>query len=305
MSLPKRSFSEANPPQQAYPVHMLTDTIYKRPKPVDDETDEPLEDSISTTTSLASVGQATNRIISDPGYKDKSVTQGPLDPIFGQRRAFPITIDIDSVDLTKTPENVNEYLAMVRLEAQQYDDSLNNDDGSNIESDFEEKENDNPENNEQEIQEPKAVLTKEEIDLLLTKYQDQRSVYQNYRMGITELDAIDLPTTQKAWKFFIFNNEPSLDLVAQIFEEKEHIKLIIYFTKWLNIDVNIHFEQWLMQIMAGLEDLLDNSDISIVRSLGKKAKKQLTNELNSRNENIMKMILVITGRFYGQRDLLL
>ncbi|VEU19302.1 DEKNAAC100667 [Brettanomyces naardenensis] len=223
--------------------------------------------------------------ISDP-------VKGPLDPVFGQHRAFPISIDTSSIDPHKVPENVSEYLAHVRLEAQ---------DGALFDEAGEE---------EGFYYVPPASIDKEATDNLLqgddfmSEYIERRDKYAEYRSQLTELNAIELPKTHKEWKYFIFNNEPTYAFVAQILEESEHIKLIVYFTKWLNTDLNEDFEKWLFLILEAIDKFLDASDLSVLRGLAKKAKKQTHNELDERNKRIMIQILSIVGKFYGQRDLL-
>ncbi|GME91326.1 unnamed protein product [Ambrosiozyma monospora] len=229
---------------------------------------------------------------------NESHSQGPLDPLFGQRRAFPIAIDLNSVDQSKTPQDVNEYLALVRLEAQGFDSQFisQNDDSNDDGGIYWIPSNDNGEGQND---------CESEERIFLEEYRNNRERYNDFRNNLTELDAIDLPKTQKEWKQFIFENQPTDELIAQIIEENEVIKLIVYFTKWLNTKVNENFASWIFRILESIDDVLDGSDLSVIRALGKKAKKQSGNDLDEINSTIMKRILFAIAGYYGQRDLIM
>ncbi|GMG40610.1 unnamed protein product [Ambrosiozyma monospora] len=261
----------------AYPAHLMG---IKRPCPKKQKPD-PINERIQMVES-----------------KNESHSQGPLDPFFGQRRAFPIAIDLNAVDRSKTPQDVNEYLALVRLEAQGFDSQFisqndNSDDDGGI---YWVPSNGNDEDQSDSESEERKYLE---------DYRNNRERYNDFRSNLTELDAIDLPKTQKEWKQFIFENQPTDELIAQIIEENEVIKLIVYFTKWLNTKVNENFALWIFRIMESIDDVLDGSDLSVIRALGKKAKKQSGNNLDEINSTIMKRILFVIAGYYGQRDLIM
>ncbi|QPG77055.1 hypothetical protein FOA43_004453 [Brettanomyces nanus] len=218
---------------------------------------------------------------------ENDAVKGPLDPVFGQHRAFPISINTETIDLDKSPSNVMEYLAQVRLEAEK--DGIKEDDGFYYK----------PVDLKDVVNAPENPL-----EGLLSAYKQKRTSYEQYRSHLTEINAISLPDTHKEWKYFIFNNKPTFDFVAQIVEENEDIKLVVYFTKWLNTDVDANFEEWLFMVLEALDQFQSASNISVLRGLCKKAKKQLANQLDARNSLIMNRILTIVGCFYGQRDLI-
>ncbi|KAG7810319.1 hypothetical protein KL921_002814 [Ogataea angusta] len=226
--------------------------------------------------------------------------QGPLDPIFGQKRAFPIALDLVSVDPSKATIDVNSYLALVRLEAQQFERN-----GFRCDA-FVAKDNSLSPNKQQGRSEATADDVKHRSWPMeyLEEFNILKENYCNYRLNLTELDAIDLPQNQREWKYLIFNNEPSLAIVAQIVEENFNIKLIVYFTKWLNRDVNVNFEQWIFHMLYATDTVMTSSSMSVMRALGKKALKQMEGALSERNQVIMERIVLIIGVVYGQKDLL-
>ena len=239
------------------------------------------------------------------------IVKGPLDPIFGQHRAFPISIETANVNFSKNPSSAIEYLAQVRLEAAMatrmaigkeadYETNAGKHGNTDIDMNIEKiTTNDNIVDSQLKI-----LGICEVLDSFTEEYKVMRKKYAEYRSQLTELNAIELPETQKEWKYFIFNNEPKYDFVAQIIEEGQHMKLMVYFTKWLNTKMDRNFEKWLIMVLEALDQYLSPSDLSVVRGLGKKARKQLRNSLDDRNRKIMFEVLTVTGKFYGQRDLL-
>lgn len=238
-------------------------------------------------------------IVDQAAFEGKGYVQGPIDPIFGQRRAFPITLELQNVDPTRIPESVNEYLAQVRLQACEMNLSID---------DIEESDD------EYCYYKPQKTDSKDEMIVPLVilensieKYKVRRKNYENYRIGIEELDAIDLPQTAKAWKEFIWEVSCERDYVAQIVEEGEHVKLLVYFTKWMSLRVDENFKEWLFGILEAIEEVLPSSELSVLRQLGKKVLRQYEQSLKlnqSENLEIYTRILGIIGIFYKQRDLL-
>lgn len=262
---------------QPYPIQMIRHKKSRVKDPVESMINDKIERTIQKS--------------------DSEAVKGPLDPMFGQHRAFPISIDTKDIDPNRKPQDVMEYLAQVRLEAQR---SEIIDSGRYKYSDSGALYRLDDHKNDSKI----LVVDKATSQKYMNKYYEARTKYCNYRNQLTELNAIDLPKTQREWKYFIFNNEPTYDFVAQIIEEKQVMKLIVYFTKWLNMDVNSNFESWIWMILEATDSDLDSSNQSVMRNLGKKAQKQLRNKLDERNTMIMMKILTIVGVFYRQKDLL-
>ncbi|KAG7719600.1 hypothetical protein KL949_001179 [Ogataea haglerorum] len=281
----------------AYPLNLLkrsqnSDIPNKRRQRKDDSRDIHAQVDIGST-----INEQITRV------KESNIgklVQGPLDPIFGQKRAFPIALDLETIDATKATIDVNSYLALVRLEAQQFERKgfhVEASEAENLSSDL---------NYQQAPSEASSFEVEQRCWPMeyLEEFKSAKETYLNYRSNLTELDAVDLPRNQKEWKYLIFNNEPSFDTVAQIVEENVNIKLIVYFTKWLNRDVNVYFEQWIFHMLYATDTVMTSSDISVVRALGNKALKQIKGALDERNQVIMKRVVLIIGTLYGQRDLL-
>jgi survival of motor neuron protein-interacting protein 1 len=232
---------------------------------------------------------------------NQGYVQGPIDPVFGQRKAFPIVIDIKNIDLNKIPENVNEYLAQVRAEASGSQDMNNN-----IGSDFEDLEciyynhpriePINKETNDQYII-PLSVLER-----YLDEYKNKREEYEEFRSNLHELDAIELPKTAKEWKKFIWEVSCEKEYIAQIIEEAEQVKLLVYLGKWLGLKVDDNYELWMFNVLAAIEEVVSSSEISVLRQMGKKARRQL--EQTDYEDGVHARVLAIIGLFFKQRDLL-
>ncbi|ESX01978.1 hypothetical protein KL918_005029 [Ogataea parapolymorpha] len=281
----------------AYPVGLLkraqnSDTPNKRKQKEDDSGEFDVQGDVGSTIN--------EQIRRAKDLNTENLIQGPLDPIFGQRRAFPIALDLESVDASKATTDVNSYLALVRLEAQQFERK-----GFRFEASVAKKRilNSNNQQAHSEATLDKGKHRRWPVDYL-EEFKSIKKSYLNYRLNLTELDAIDLPQNQKEWKYLIFNNEPSFGITAQIVEENVNIKLIVYFTKWLNRDINVCFEQWIFHMLYATDTVMTSSNMSVMRALGKKALKQMAAALDKRNQAIMERIVLIIGVIYGQRDLL-
>lgn len=286
-------------------------------------------------------------------YKNKGYVQGPIDSVSGQRSAFPITLHLDKVNLQKVPENVYQYLAQVRLEAygnrlhaggysdNEDEDDYNYDDnddcvfyqrsksvgsegneGKECQGEINQSSNGNGEIDvelakttfETAQDDVQYIIGKEYVVDYIAEYKSERKKYEEFRMNLHELDAIDLPQTAKAWKKFIREVSCEPEYIAQIIEEEEHHKLLVYFGKWLTLKVEENYKEWLFAFLAAIEEVVTPAEISTLRQLAKKALRQLeiwlVNEGNTNsNENVdhrdtYKKILAIVGIFYKQKDLI-
>lgn len=256
----------------------------------------------------------------EPFNNKKGYVQGPVDPIFGQRSAFPVVINMKNVNLDKIPKDVNEYLAQVRLEACMcnpfnYNKNNSNDDDyyENNNKDYDDdyvffKINNGKDEKEIETDKKDLIIEKEFIDKYIEEYKSKRKEYNEYRMNLYELDVIELPKIAKDWKKFIWEVSCEREYIAQIIEEEEYIKLIAYFAKWLSLKIDDNYKEWVFAILESIEEILPQTAISVIRQLGKKALKQLLQIQNGgvecENVDTYKKILTIIGIFYKQKDLL-
>lgn len=242
----------------------------------------------------------------NPYDNSRGYMQGPLDPVFGQRSAFPIVIDVAGVELGKEPADVTEYLAQVRLEACT---SGRPEDGDGDASDNSDSSDDYVyyrARDEEAAEE--LVVSRPLLDEYMAEFRRKRSEYEAYRMGLHELDAIDLPQSAREWKRFVWDVPCEPAHIAQIIEEDEHVKLLVYFGKWLSLNVNDNFRTWLFGVLEAIEEVLVPAELSVVRQLGKKALRQLqtarTLDGHAADVVVYSKLLVIVGFFYKQRDLL-
>ncbi|CDK25545.1 unnamed protein product [Kuraishia capsulata CBS 1993] len=230
----------------------------------------------------------TDSVVSDKGY-----VNGPLDPIFGQHRAFPINIDISDLDESRPPADVNSYLARVRMEAEKMDVVA-----------FVPRE-DSPANVIADPQEERLTEAQEEALRWHVEFMEgfvQRRSQFEEMVRTNETLVFDFPKTMKTWRTFMFNNDPS-DEYALALDTVTILKLINYSTKWLSKSINAHFANWVILLLVIVPDVLEANDISTLRTFAKKALRQRADELNE-HEEVMRSIISAVGDFFGQRDLL-
>ncbi|GMM30289.1 hypothetical protein DAMA08_030340 [Martiniozyma asiatica (nom. inval.)] len=250
-----------------------------------------------------------NSIVSNPQNQDKGHVQGPLDVKFGQHRVFPVTINLSNVDLGKTPETVEEYLAQVRLESEWGNSNKynENEEYSSDESEVFYIGNSNKEKDDK-LEEGRLLIPHSVVDSALAEFSHAQAEYVAYRSTLEELDAIALPENQKQWKQFFRDVSCEREYIAQIVEEREHWKLLSLLTKWLGINVEQNIVTWILSLLAALEkEMMTPTELAIVRSLGKKASHQLralgvgtTAEQLQLHEKIVAVVAV----HFAQRDLL-
>lgn len=258
-------------------------------------------------------------------------TAGPLDETFGQHAAFPIiTTDLEENGHDKyTTFQVNNYLHKVRQEAENdkcfhYTDRDKQDIKHTHEMEIDEKLS-------------SVHIDKKWSQQLMSKFlslkqiiKQETSICQNSKAS--HFDNMIIPQSASAWRTFILQNlPPSVEFFYAKLDHPTIIKLIIYFTKWLSINTPESLSKWIFIVFLRLDNLLDYTETSIVRDLGKKARKLAdkihNNEQEERDteddtnkdyvENLanrtpssiamytIDMVLVIVGEYYGQKDLLI
>lgn len=224
-----------------------------------------------------------------------SHVMGPLDPKFGQRRAFPIVIPTSPIDLNTIPTNVEQYLAQVRAQSEACGVSYGTDD-----------ENDESDESDYDSLVYIAPFRHDQSDHIeqhsdiLQEFQGKKERYEVFRSTLTDLDAIEFPSTQKQWKKFIWDTSCEPEYIAQIIEEEKDKLLLIYFTKWLSMAPDTNLIAWIWAILTAIGPL-ESSGLALIRSLGKKAVKQLS--MAPDEINLFKLCVIISLKF-GQRDLL-
>lgn len=220
-------------------------------------------------------------------HESQIIITPPIDPQFGQRKAFPITLPTTGVDLDIAPTSVEQYLAQVRAQSMECGVRYGSED-----------EDDDLVYIAPPISTPND--TEGEFDVICEEFQEKKRIYGAFRSSLVELDAIELPSTQKQWKKFIWETSCELEYIAQIIEEERTGLLLVYFTKWMSMNPDANLIAWVWAILAAFEPL-GSSQLALVRSLGQKASKQLTMTPGQKD---LTAICVIISLKFGQRDLL-
>lgn len=227
---------------------------------------------------------------------------GLMDKQTGQRRAFPVDLPAD-VDLASVPATVEEYLAQVRKQAKMLSrngrrNNENHEDSDDDDDDINDDDDDDfvfyrPANN---LQLQLTSLPNESPTVC--QFRTQRQSYKEYRDQLEELDAIDLPDTQKKWKQFIWDTSCEREYIAQINAEGFTHLLLIYFTKWLSQTPDDNLMAWIRALLASFEPSTAE-DMALVRSLAKKAQRQYQQLHNV----LLKELLLVLSVFFGQSDI--
>ncbi|GME93923.1 unnamed protein product [[Candida] boidinii] len=257
---------------------------------------------------------------------------GPVDPYFGQRRAFPVDLSKMAVSESSEPADVAQYLAMVRVQAQRADrESL----GRFLQLAGEPRVQPQPQSQSQtHPQQPDAHVvsldgptdgpddnTRSETEQwksdFLGYYKAQREEYAAYVAGREEswppssspAAAVALPATFKQWKQFVFATRPDDELLYRVESGRQLMTLLVYFAKWLNKSVAPCFAEWITAALIATPEVLTGGEVSVLRGLAKKAAKQLALggpefQLDGASKLVMHQIIFVVGVFFGQRDLL-
>lgn len=242
------------------------------------------------------VSRKRQRVEEDQGY-----TQGPLDETFGQHSAFPIEQDDDS--------DVMKYLTSVRQEAES--------DRCVYFVERKEEEATEDEIGEATMQAVEDIVVGEiELheaiqwrDNLLHNFLSLKDELKTHISRINQAHNLlvdPLPQTAVAWRKLVFQNTPpTVDLLFNSVDHSTTIKLLIYCTHWLSINIPENLSKWIYMLFLRLENILDHSEVSIVRDLAKKAIKLREKEnLTSISKYTMDMVISVVGIYYRQRDLL-
>lgn len=272
--------------------------------------------------------------------EEKSHTQGPLDEQFGQRRAFPIDVPSDEHD----DMSVFLYLRSVREEAENdrvfYATKTPIDTTDDAIPEVESHQNQSPQLlvQQEDIDQITKTLILEK-DKLPNQATDNNTFIpvssliadtgseedmgreseaedldpnqhdgnsESNRQSSTETPSV--PQSAGQWRELVFTTAPSTDFLL-LLEHTTVVKLIIYYTKWLLTLMPEKLSKWIFATFVRLDKGLNFAEVSIVRDLGKKARKLLTkahddDALSSTVKYTLAMVLAVVGAYYGQKDLL-
>lgn len=127
----------------------------------------------------------------------------------------------------------------------------------------------------------------------------------------------DLPAVPQSagqWRSLVFSQSPPpMEFFTSSLQHATIIKLIVYYTKWLLVSMPATLAEWIFMTFVRLDNGLDHTELSLVRDLGRKARKLRAKFAEGKKEGVsipniaedtVDMILAVVGTYYGQRDLL-
>lgn len=268
--------------------------------------------------------------------REPSYTQGPLDENFGQHAAFPL--DAAATGQCNQDSSVFDYLAAVRKEAeadapvhfvsrnidQQIHNSASNSTGLSPEyvKMVMQRLEQAKQANRRHIEVQNIELDCSEIgddgddNLVGTADDDDVRVHVNVEVEEPEDQEppVEVPQSAGAWRSLVFSQSPPpMSFFNSTLEHTTIIKLIVYYTKWLLVSMPVTLTEWIFVTFVRLDNGLDHTELSLVRDLGRKARKLRTKFLEGKSEGLnipavaeetVDMILAVVGVYYGQRDLL-
>lgn len=118
-------------------------------------------------------------------------------------------------------------------------------------------------------------------------------------------DDFIFPESFTAWRAYVMSHEPSLHLVSNLDKELT-LRLVVYSTRWLAASTPAQISNWIYSLLVRVPEVMDHSDVSVVRELGVRAKKfHDRDELPQDTRILCATILCIVGDFFNQRDLFL
>lgn len=223
--------------------------------------------------------------VEEPSFR---YTQGPLDDEFGQHGAFPLN-NIDSDDL------VYRYLMSVREEARA--DRL-----------FHFVERPKREINSESSQE-EQIVPQEKVDEFMGSFKVLKEA-REIRLERSEFDYnCFIPNSAAQWRKRVFTEQPDANFL-EILDHTTIVKLIVYYTKWLLMNMPDELGKWIFITFVRLDRDLEHKEMAIVRDLAKKATKVRAKldglaDVSPVTQHIVDMILSIVAMHFGQRDLLM
>jgi survival of motor neuron protein-interacting protein 1 len=148
-----------------------------------------------------------------------------------------------------------------------------------------------------------SVFDKEFHDLVVKEFKQQREAMPD--AGVLEIPKdFVFPETFTAWRQYCMTHEPSMELVSNM-DHSLTIKLLMYCARWLAPKTPKQISQWIYAILCRVSDVLEASDVSVLRDLGKRAKTlDLREELEETTRFTCKLVIHVVAGGFGQRDLL-
>ncbi|OBA21252.1 hypothetical protein METBIDRAFT_40918 [Metschnikowia bicuspidata var. bicuspidata NRRL YB-4993] len=237
-------------------------------------------------------------------------TQGPLDEVFGQHRAFPLDAPSEEDSL------VFEYLASVRKEAEhdQVCHFVSEEPGYSEEPyPAEDEVKDTPDLEASES----PSLTEREAGTTESCSTEPKEKFVECGLQTLPDDpsnaSYPVPASAASWRQLVFTTPvPSQEFFQNVLEHPTIIKLIVYYTKWLLGSLPESLSDWIFATFVRLDCDMDYQEMAIVRALGVKALKLRQKLFQGATEGAqishtaqlcVDMVLAVISQYYGQKDL--
>mgnify|MGYP002378942995 CR=1 FL=1 len=120
-------------------------------------------------------------------------------------------------------------------------------------------------------------------------------------------ESVVVPETANEWRKLVMETEPPSIGFFYALDHSTVFKLVIYFSKWLSVSTNENLSRWIWLCFVRIDNLLDASEVSLLRDLAKKAVKLIDKVHvfeNAIASYTIAMVILVVGLYYGQKDML-
>ncbi|GEQ72650.1 hypothetical protein JCM33374_g6337 [Metschnikowia sp. JCM 33374] len=229
-------------------------------------------------------------------------TQGPLDEVFGQHRAFPLEKEVQAGE----DSSVYDYLESVRKEAE-HDRVCHF-----VDREFPKAQINGYREPVSSTQPGVSPLSKEYMSIIMERLRQEKIKYQKSPQesgNAFSLDQLDF-NSDKATMSTGTDAIPRQEIC--ISDTTSHTGFF-YYTKWLSGSMPETLTEWIFATFVRLDCGLDHQELAIVRALGVKAQKlrekfreAATQEVQVSQlvQSCVDMIVTVVSEYFGQKDLI-
>jgi hypothetical protein len=157
---------------------------------------------------------------------------------------------------------------------------------------------------------PDLLPTREWEEAMVHGFMLERESWRSHLTMDYGLEEIPSIIDETGWRNFLYSEHdpkmPSPSIIGQLTHPAK-LRLILYLSRWSQAGLTKEHFLWLQSLIANIELGLCSTDLSILRSLAKKAIEQraaLTDPIDWDLLPRLNAIIVIVGRVYQQSDLL-
>jgi survival of motor neuron protein-interacting protein 1 len=228
--------------------------------------------------------------------------------VFGQQPALPIESVSDEESLEDiVSQQVRQYLVSVRKEV--YADELevlaqaqNITNADHLETDQESCHEEVENGSDNGLDWSRSVV---DVLLRLKERAGTSSLHDESNQPYDE--SVIIPETANEWRKLVMETMPPSIGFFYALDHSTVFKLVIYFTKWLSVSTNENLSRWIWLCFVRIDNLLDASEVSLLRDLAKKATRLIDKAHVFENRiasYTIAMVILVVGIYYGQRDML-